>query len=48
MLIGEILNVLTSFFPAWFSVILIVGLAFYSIFLIFRFVVWIIEIIPGF
>lgn len=48
MLIGEIITVLSSFFPAWFSVTLFLGLAFYSIFLIFRFIVWIVEIIPGF
>lgn len=48
MFVSDILFILTSLFPPWFSISVLVALGSFIIILIFRLIVWLIEIIPGF
>ena len=48
MFVSEIILILTSLFPPWFSLSVLIALGVFIIILLFRLIVWLIEIIPGF
>lgn len=48
MFVSDIIIILTSLFPPWFAVSVLIALGVFIIILLFRLIVWIIEIIPGF